>query len=52
MVFSFVFVSNESHEDGDGNGEGKTNDKEQQTTAELRSVVGGGSSTSDAAIAI
>ncbi|EGO61218.1 hypothetical protein NEUTE1DRAFT_58386 [Neurospora tetrasperma FGSC 2508] len=51
VVFSFVFVNNESHEEGNGNGECKANDKEQQTTAEVRNVVGG-SSTSDAAIAV
>ncbi|KAK3501643.1 hypothetical protein B0T13DRAFT_463930 [Neurospora crassa] len=51
VVFSFVFVNNESHEEGDGNGECKANDKEQQTTAEVRNVVGGPSS-SDAVIAV
>lgn len=51
VVFSFVFVNNESHEEGNGNGEGKANNKEQQNTAELGSVVGG-SSTSDAAITV
>ncbi|KAL0467036.1 hypothetical protein QR685DRAFT_575082 [Neurospora intermedia] len=51
VVFSFVFVNNESHEEGNGNGECKANDKEQPTTAEVRNVVGG-SSTSDAAIAV
>ncbi|KAA8633557.1 hypothetical protein SMACR_02568 [Sordaria macrospora] len=51
VVFSFVFVNNESQEEGGGNGEGKADGKEQHTTAELRSIVGG-SSTSDAAIAV